>query len=384
MDFSWSEAQLGLQQRLLDFARAELDDPALAERDAASAFSRDLWQKCAAAGIQGLPVPAAYGGSGLDLSSTALAMETLGYACRDHGLLFLLGAQLWSVAMPIATLGNEAQKAALLPRLCRGEILALHGMTEPESGSDAFALRTRARWDAARRGYVLDGTKTLITGAPVADVGLVYATVDPELGRWGVTAFVLDLRTRGVEASANLPKMGLRTAPMGRLAFRDCFVPESARLGEEGSGAAIFTHSMTWERGLLGAAQIGAMARQLEMCVEHARTRRQFGQPIGSFQAVACRIADMKLRLETARLLLYRTAWELDQGVDAELDAALTKLQVSESYLDSSLDAVRVFGGRGYLADDGVERQLRDAVGGTLYSGTSDIQKLTIARLCGL
>lgn len=384
MDFSWSESQLALRQRLLEFARSELADAGLAERDAASEFSRELWRRCAAAGVQGLAVPVEYGGSGLDFATTALAFETLGSACRDNGLLFLLGAQLWSVALPLASSGSAEQKAEVLPRLCRGEAIALHGMTEPESGSDAFALRTRARWDGGRRGYVLDGCKTLITGAPVADVGLVYATVDPEQGLWGVTAFLVDLRSPGVEVSANLPKMGLRTTPMGRLELRGCFVPESARVGEEGSGAALFNQSMTWERGLLGAAQVGALERQLAECVEHARTRRQFGQPIGSFQAVAGRIADMKLRLETARLLLYRTAWELDQGQDAGLGAALTKLAVSEGAVASGLDAVRLFGGRGYLAGEGVERDLRDAVGGVLYSGTSDIQKLAIARMCGL
>jgi alkylation response protein AidB-like acyl-CoA dehydrogenase len=178
--------------------------------------------------------------------------------------------------------------------------------------------------------------------------------------------------------------MGLRTSPMGELVLQDCFIPEENRLGAEGAGSRIFNHSMEWERSCILASHLGAMERQLEKSIQYARDRVQYNQPIGKFQSVANRIVDMKVRLETARLLLYKVAWLKKMGKSAVMEAAMAKLYLSECFVQSGLDAVRTLGGYGYMTEFEVERDLRDAIGGTIYSGTSDIQRNIIARLLGL
>jgi alkylation response protein AidB-like acyl-CoA dehydrogenase len=309
-------------------------------------------------------------------------MEGLGYGCPDNGLIFGLNAQLWSVQMPILLFGSQAQRQKYLPGLCTGELIGAHGMSEPDSGSDAFSLRTRAVRENG--GYVLNGTKTFVTNAPIADMALVFATVDPAKGMWGVTGFLVEKGTPGFTITRDIEKMGLRTSPMSELVFEDCHVPEENRLGAEGLGSKIFDSSMEWERSCILASHLGAMERQLERCIEYGRERKQFGQPIGKFQSVANRIVDMKVRLETARLLLYKVAWLKKVGRPATLEAAMAKLYLSECFVQSSLDAIRVHGGYGFMTEFGIERDLRDAVGGTIYSGTSDIQRSIVARLMGL
>lgn len=381
MDFSWTEEQLKFKQAAVDFARKELNQ-AVIENDRAGELSRENWRKCARFGILGLAVPEKYGGSGADILTAVLVMEGLGYGCKDNGLIFGMNAQMWSVQHPILNFGSEAQKAKYLPAFCSGELIGAHGMSEPDSGSDAYSLRCRARRVAG--GYILSGTKMFVTNAPVADVALVFATVDPAKGMGGVTAFLIDKGTPGFQVSRSIEKMGLRTSPMGELILEDCFVPEDSRLAQEGAGSSIFNSSMEWERSCILGSYIGTMERQLEACVEYARQRRQFGKAIGKFQSVSNRIADMKVRLETARLLLYKVAWLKQAGKPAVMEAALAKLYLSECFVQSSLDAVRTYGGYGYMTEMEVERDLRDAVGGTLYSGTSDIQRVIIARWLGL
>ena len=255
-------------------------------------------------------------------------------------------------------------------------------MTEPESGSDAYALRTTALRTSG--GYLLSGSKKLITNAPVADVAIVFATTNPKRGMWGVTAFLVDRDTPGFQAGQPVRKMGLSGASMGELHLENCFVPEENRLGGEGAGARVFESSMEWERSCILACQIGAMERQFEECIGHARERHQFGQPIGNFQSVSNRIVEMKVRLESARLLLYHAAWKKHNGMSAVMEAAMAKLYLSEAFVASALDAIRTFGGYGFLTECGIEQDLRDAVGGTIYSGTSDIQRNIIARQLGL
>jgi hypothetical protein len=243
-------------------------------------------------------------------------------------------------------------------------------------------LRTRA--ERRDDGYVINGTKMFVTNAPVADLAVVFATLDPAKGMWGITAFLVERGTPGFTVSRDLEKMGLRTAPMAELVLQDCYLPLENRLGPEGAGARIFNSSMEWERSCILASNVGAMERQLEECIEYARERRQFDQPIGKFQSVANRIVDMKVRLETARLLLYKVAWLKKSGRPAVMEAALAKLYLSECFVQSGLDAIRAHGGYGYMTEFEVERDLRDAIGGMLYSGTSDIQRNIIARLLGL
>jgi alkylation response protein AidB-like acyl-CoA dehydrogenase len=381
MDFSWTEEQLSFKSAVIKFAQNELNE-GLVERDKESILSRENWNKCAGFGILGLAVPEEYGGSGEDILSTMLVMEGLGYGCKDNGLIFAINAQMWSVQHPILAFGTEDQKQKYLPKLCSGEWIGAHGMSEPDSGSDAYSLRTTAtRRDG---GYVLNGTKMFVSNGPIADMAVVFATVDPGKGLSGISAFILDMGTPGFKVSKQIEKMGLRTSPMSELILDDCFVPEETRLGKEGAGTSIFTSSMEWERACILGSHVGAMERQLETCIRYARERKQFGQSIGKFQSVANRIADMKIRLETARLILYKVAWLKKSGRSAVMEAALAKLYLSECFVQSSLDAIRTLGGYGYMTEFEVERDLRDSIGGTIYSGTSDIQRMIIARMSGL
>jgi hypothetical protein len=381
MDFAWSAEQQALRERYARFGQDCLNDEVVA-RDRGGEFRRENWQACADFGILRLSVPPEFGGAGTDLLTAMLAMEGLGYGCRDNGLTFGLNAQLWTVQLPIARFGTAEQKRRFLPPLCSGEAIGAHAITEAGAGSDVFSLTARA--EPRDGGYVLNGTKRLVTFAPIADLALVFATVDPAKGRWGITAFVVERATPGFRSSPVRDKMGLRTVPIGELMFEDCFVPEQNRIGPQGAGVSISSHSLEIERCCILASQLGAMERQLETAVRFARERRQFGQPIGKFQSVANRLADMRLRLETSRLLLYKVAWLKTQDKPAMLEAALLKLHLSESFVESGLDAIRVHGGSGYLTESEVERDLRDAIGGTLYAGTSDIQRNIIARALGL
>src|SRR5579859_5454678 len=339
MDLSFTAEQLALKASTIEFASKELNRN-LREREQAGEFSRDAWRACAQFGIQGLPMPEEFGGSGTDILTTVLVMEGLGYGCRDNGLIFSLNAQMWSIELPLLKFGTPAQKRAYLPGLVSGDLIGIHAMTEPDSGSDAFSMRTRAE----RQGdnYLLNGTKLYITNAPIADVVLVFAA-DPDRPKpAGISAFLVDKGTPGFMVSRNLEKMGLRTSPMGEVVLTDCLVPAEKRLGPEGAGMAIFNSSMGWERSCILASALGAMQRQLETCVEYARARKQFGQPIGKFQSVGSKVADMYLRLEAARLLVYRAAWLAQQGKPALSEAAAAKLFTSEAWVQSSLDAIQI------------------------------------------
>jgi alkylation response protein AidB-like acyl-CoA dehydrogenase len=330
-----------------------------------------------------MSVPPEFGGrSDIDILTATLAMEGLGYGCRENGLPFALNAQMWTVQLPIVQFGTQAQKEKFLPKMVSGEWIGAHAITEAKSGSDAFNMEAHAKKTAG--GYLLNGAKYYISLGPVSDVALVFAATNPDIGTWGISAFLIEKGTPGFEAGPSLPKMGLRTVPFGQLTFQDCFIPEENRLGPEGAGTSISNHSLEYERCCILASQLGAMQRQLEESILYAKERQQFGQPIGKFQSVSNRIAEMKLRLETARLLVYKVAWLKSKGESAMLEAALVKLHLSESFVASGLDAIRNHGGKSYLIDSEVERDLRDAVGGILYAGTSDIQRNIISRLLGL
>ncbi len=381
MEFSWSAEQLELRNAVIALGRS-LPRADLIERDATCDFSREMWTQCAEFGIQGLPFPEEYGGSGGDILSTVVAMEALGYSCRDSGLLFGINAQMWSVQMPIFRHGSAVQREKYLPALCKGELIGAHGMSEPDSGSDAFGLRTTAeRRDGC---YVLNGTKTFVSNGPVADLFLVFATIERAKGALGVTGFLVERDSPGFRVGKEIRKMGLRTSPMSELIFEDCVVPAENRLGREGRGATIFNDSMEWERSCILACCLGAMERQLEECVRYAKERTQFGQEIGRFQSVSNKLVDMKVRYETARLLLYRAAWLKQRNCPAGAEAAMAKLVLSEAWVQSCLDAVQIHGGYGFTTEYEVERDLRDAIGSRLYSGTSEIQRAIIARSLGV
>ena len=381
MDFSWSEEQLALRTSIISFAKKELNDSLIAQ-DRDEGFNWEGWKKCAAMGLHGLPVPEEYGGQGADILTTACALEALGYGCRDNGLIFSINAHMWSAEIPFLKFGNEAQRRRYLPKLVSGQWVGVHAMTEPMSGSDAFSLKSRAERKGDR--YVINGSKTFITNAQIADVLIVFANLDPARGAAGITGFIVEKGTPGLTVSKKLHKMGLRSSPMAELALVDCEVSAENVLGKEGAGTAIFTASMEWERICILASHLGAMQRLLETCVKYARERKQFGQAIGKFPAIANKVAEMDIRLETARLVLYRAAWLKKQGKHPLREAAIAKAYVSEACIQTCMDAIQIHGGYGYMTEYEIERELRDAIAGKIYSGTTEIQKMIIAGMHGL
>jgi alkylation response protein AidB-like acyl-CoA dehydrogenase len=356
------------------FARTLERDLREADRDAT--FFREGWRRCAQQGLLGLPMPVEYGGAGATMLSTVVAFQALGLGCRDNGLAFSLASQLTSCQLPLLHHGSPELRQRYLPRLISGEIIAAHGVSEPDAGSDVSRVRTAAR--RVDGGFRITGAKTFSSLGPVSDVAIVLARLEPE----GLTEFMVPRES--YQVSRPLEKIGLRTSPMSELIFDDSFVPEDHLLGGAGSGLFQFMTTMEWERLGIMASTVGAMERQLQQCVAYAKERQQFGTPIGKFQAVAHRIADMKLRLETSRLLLHSAAAKKDRSGRAPIESALVKLHLAESRHANAVDAVRIFGGYGCMTENEVERELRDAVPGLVYSGTADIQRNTIARLLGL
>ena len=269
MDFTPTQEQAELRERIVAFAKAELSDDVEA-RDAEGRFARDLWEKCGTMGLQGLPVPEEYGGVGLDPLSSAIALEAFGYGAKDGGLVFSVCAHLLACVVPLWRYGSEEQKRRWLPGLCSGELVAVNAMTEPGTGSDAFAMTTRAVPDGD--GWRLTGTKTFASNGPIADLALVYAATDPaKKVHGGISAFLVERGTPGFSVGQTFRKMGLRTAPLSELVFDDARVPASALLGHLGAGGPMFNESMEWERVLLPAAHVGAMERLVETAVEYAR-----------------------------------------------------------------------------------------------------------------
>ncbi len=381
MDFSWTTEQEKSYQSVVEFAQTQLSDN-IQLRDHDAEFSRQLWQRCADFGVLSWSVPRAHGGAGLPITTVTYLMEALGYGCRDNGLAFGLGAQMWSVQSALTHFGSPEQIQRYLGDSIQGKTLAAFAITERGSGSDAFALDTVA----VRRGddYILNGEKVLVTFAPIADYAIIFARTNPDNGQWGISAFIVDADTPGFNTEQNRQKMGLRTIPFGTINLSECCVSRHAMLGSEGAGASIFNFTQGRERSLVLAPQIGAMSYLMEQCIERARNRRRGGQAIASYSTVSHRIANMKIRLETARLLLYKTAWLLEEGRNNIMEASMTKSYISQAFVDSSNDAIAVFGGEGYCTDTEIERNLRDAIGATIYGGTTDIQKNIVARMLGL
>lgn len=381
MDFSWSKEQTELYEQTLQFATKQLNKTAT-ERDISHTFGAEEWRHCGEFGLLGLPVATEYGGMGLDALTTAYAIEALGRGCEDAGLVFSICAHEFACVMPIAEHGSEELKKELLPSLCNGQSIGANAITESEAGSDAFALKTTAKRDGDD--YLLNGVKSWVTNGPVADIFIVYAATNPAYGFLGISAFAVPKDAQGLLLGKPFVKMSLSTSPTCSIYMDDCRVPSRYRLGPEGHGGMIFQASMGWERACLFAAWVGLMDRQMEQCISYAKERNQFGQPIGKNQAISNKIADMRLRVDSARLLLYRACWMKDQGKEAALEIALSKLAVSEAIVKSSLDAVQIHGAVGVVADGGIERALRDGISSTIYSGTSEIQRQIIAQRLGL
>jgi hypothetical protein len=381
MVFEFSEEEERLYETVVAFCNEHLQYDIISH-DAEGTFPRDAWQRCADFGVLAWPVPLELGGKALPVTTVAHLMEGIGYACEDNGLAFALGAQIWGVQTALLHFGNETQVRKYLPASISGKLIGAYAITEEGSGSDAFGMAATAEPDG--EDYVINGEKVLVTFAPIADYAIVFAKTDASAGRWGISAFLVDSDTPGYMAHPVEPKMGLRTVPIGRISLKDCRVPATALLGKPGAGASLFNYSQGWERSLVLAPHLGAMRRLLDQCIEVARNRRRAGVPIGKHQAVSHRIAEMKLRLETARLLLYKTAWLQQNGKANLMEAALTKMYLSECLTQSSMDAIAIHGGEGYLTAAGIERNLRDALGATIYGGTTDLQRNIVAGLLGL
>lgn len=381
MDFSFTESQKAIRTQILEAAQYELNEN-LRTRDIEGSFSHEAWQRIAELGVLGAAVPVEYGGQGRDFVTAVAGLEALGEGCSDNGLTLAVAGQMWAIQDPIVTYGTTDQKQRFLPGLVSGRILGAHAMTEPHSGSDTFALEATA--ERSDEGYVINGFKTYIGLAPISDLALVFAKTAPDRGKWGISAFLIPTDLPGVTRSEPIEKMGLRTSPLGSITFEDCMVPRDSLLGSEGAGAAMFSEMMEWERSFILAGHVGSMARQIGEVVEYARTREQFGRAIGQFQSVSNRIANMRVRLEVSRLLMYKAAWLKDQGQRATVESAIANLYIAEAFVQSSIDSIRTHGAIGYLSDSEVERDLRDAMGGVIYSGTSDIQRTVIARMEGL
>jgi alkylation response protein AidB-like acyl-CoA dehydrogenase len=381
MDFSLTEDQVSFKKSAIDFSKKLLNE-GVTERERNCEFNQVGWEKCADFGIQGLPLPEVYGGLGKDILTCVVTMEGLGYGCRDSGLLFAINSHIWTCESPILKFGTDFQKKKYLPGLCNGSLKGGHAMTEPDSGSDAFSMRCKA----VKKGdkYIINGTKMFITNAPIADLLLVFAVTDSQKGFAGISTFIVEKGFPGFSVGKPLGMMGLKTCPMGEVILQDCEVPVENRLGKEGAGSAIFNSEMEWERSCLFATHVGAMEKDLEECIRYVNIRKQFGKPIGKNQAIAHKIADMKVRLELSKLVLYKVAWLKLQGKRAPVESAIAKLFASESYVENCMEALQIHGAYGYSTEMDLERSLRDSIAGKIYSGTSEIQRNIIASLIGL
>jgi alkylation response protein AidB-like acyl-CoA dehydrogenase len=351
----------------------------LVAADAASEFARDEWRRCGERGVFRLLVPEEHGGSGADLATVLLTLEGLGHGCADNGLTFAIASQLLSTQVALTRFASAEQRDRWLPGLLDGTALAALAMTEPESGSDAFAMAARAV-ELPDGSYRLTGHKSYITFGPVCDLAIVFASTRPEAGSWGVSAFLVDTALPGVHRTDVREKMGMRTTPFGDLVLDDVVVPADALLGRPGAGSRIFAAILDIERSYVFAPQVGAMQRQVEQAVAFARSRHQGGGPIGRYQAVSHRIVAMKERHERARLFLYRAAIAEVTG----RDVTMAKIVACDTGIESALDMATIHGARGYVTEFEVERGFRDAVGGLAYSGSTDVLRNVVARLLGI
>jgi alkylation response protein AidB-like acyl-CoA dehydrogenase len=352
------------------------------DRDADGEFAEDSWARIRESGLLGMPFEPEWGGLGLDLLTTMYVLEGLGYGCRDGGLNFSTSTHVVSAGVPLQRFGSRSLKQRYLRRVCDGSLIGAHAITEPAGGSDVMAMRTSAVPDGAD--YVLNGGKAFVSNGPIAGVFVVYARTGKPGSPAAITAFVVDRDTPGLTVGRPVAKMGLRTSPLCELFFDDCRVPADNVVGAVGAGFLILDHVMKWEILCSFIINVGEMQHRLERCVKYAHSRVQFGQSIGSFQSVANRIVEMKIAVENSRKWLYDTARKLLDGANVTTDIAISKLITSESNVTSALAAVQVFGGYGYTAEYGLEKDLRNAVAGTIYSGTSDIQRQRIASMIGL
>ena len=379
MDFRHSEEQLAFFKSVKDFA-AQVVEPGAHERDVEGRFDREVWDALGGFGLLGLPVPEEYGGSGADIVTTCLALEALSEGGHDAGLGLSVGAHITIGTVPIWLHGTEEQKRHYLPKLCSGEWIGAMAITEPEAGSDAAAIKTRAVRDGDD--WVINGSKIFITNGSIADSVIVVAVTEPDAGPGrGVSAFIVETDNPGFSVGRDLDKMGTRSSPLSLLHLDDCRVPATSMMGPEGEALwRIAFECFDWERTVMIASSIGGMKATLDASIAYANQRKAFGKPIAKHQAIQHKIAEMKAWYDAARLVLYKAAWMKQEGLPHQAEASVAKLFVAEASMHNAIEATQIFGGYGYIKEFPVERAMRDAKLISIGGGTSEIQKMIIAR----
>lgn len=375
MDFSLTEDQKMLRTTIRDFADKELA-PIAAEIDEACRFPDESVAKAAAIGLTGVGYPEEYGGSGGGAVEQAIALEEVARVCAATCVILATSNEL--AAYPIYTHGTEEQKQKYLAPILKGQTVGAFGLTEPGAGSDVAAMTTSATRDGA--GYTLSGNKIFITNGEEAAAVIVFATVDRSAGHRGVTAFIVEKGTPGFSVGRHEDKLGIRASSTVELIFENCTIPESNRLGEEGQGFRIALESLDASRIGIAAQAVGIAQGAFERSLAYAKERQQFGQSISQFQAIQWILADMATQIDAARLLMLRAACLKDSGQSYVKEASMAKLFASETAMSVTTKAIQVHGGYGYTKAYPVERYFRDAKITEIYEGTSEIQRMTIAR----
>jgi alkylation response protein AidB-like acyl-CoA dehydrogenase len=380
MDFALSPQHLEIRRTVRDFAEREIA-PVAGELERRGEFPHEIIRRAAELGLLGVPYPEEVGGTGLDTLAYAITVEELARA--SGSVAIIVSAHTSLGCNPLYMAGTDEQKDRYLRPMAAGEVIGAYGLTEADAGSDSRGTRTRAHRDGEE--WVLNGSKRFITNAGVAGTYIVTAVTDREVGSGKISAFIVPADTPGFSIGRMEEKMGLHASNTGELLFDDCRIPAGNLLGEEGEGDKLFLKTLDGGRIGIGAMALGLAQAAYEASSGYAKERRQFDRPIGSFQGVAFMIADMATQIDAARLLVYRAAWLKDAGKPYTTEAAMAKLFASEVSRQVTNDAVQVHGGYGYVAEYNVERYLRDAKLTEIGEGTSQIQRLVIARnLLGL
>jgi len=375
MDFSLTEDQKMLRAMLRDFAEKELE-PIAAQIDEEAKFPAESIKKMAELGLMGIPFPEEYGGSGGGPVEFAIAEEEISRVCASTGTIYFVTAGL--AGQPLYKFGNEEQRQRFVVPVAKGEKLTAFALTEAAAGSDPSAMETTAT--KQNGGYILNGTKLFITNGAEADIVVVFATIDKSLGYRGITSFVVEKGTSGFSVGKLEHKLGIRASSTAELIFEDCFVPEENRLGDEGRGFRLALETIDASRISIAAQAVGIAQGALDKCLAYAKERQQFGQPLANFQAIQWMLADMATQTDAARLLTYRAAYLEHEGLSFIKEAAMAKVFAAEAAMFITTKAIQIYGGYGYIKDYPLERYFRDAKITEIYEGTSEMQRMTIAR----
>lgn len=379
MDFSFTEEQLAFREQVLKFSINEIA-PFAEESDETGEFCWEAWKKMGELGLLGLHFPEEYGGAESDVVTACLAAESLAEGGVDGGLTLSWGAHTYLGADTILQHGTKEQKEKYLPKMATGECISCMALTEPNAGSDAASITTTAVKKGDR--WILNGSKMFITNGPIADVCVVYASTDKEKKHMGMSGFLVEKGTKGYGVSKTLKKMGVKSSTTAELYFDDCEIPEENLLGEINNGFPMALQTLEWDRSALLAPFVGGMEFVLKECSRYAKEREQFGRPIAKFQAIQKKLADIKCFIEAARLLVYKVAWNKDQGKSLNhLEAAVAKLYIGDWGMPVVSEAVQIHGGYGYMHEYPVERVFRDTKLAQIGGGTSEIQRMIISKM---